>query len=80
MQPWQLLCSGLAFGVPAMAAVENKTVLAEPAATEDGPTTLRAAVELVARHFDFDVVGAGRIGTDPPAWPAEDLPARRADR
>jgi hypothetical protein len=68
-----LLAGGLALGMPARAAIAaNVTPVDNPTAN---PTTLRAAVELAGQHFGFTVVGANRIGTDTPEWPAENLPA-----
>jgi hypothetical protein len=62
-----VLCAGmLASGLPA-AAAEDKPVAA--AAADEGPKTLRDAVETVAKHFNFTVVGANRLGTGRPSWP-----------
>jgi len=80
-----LLASGLALGMPAQAAVGAPPVATGEATSQpapanagkaDNPTTLRAAVELAGQHFGFAVIGAGRLGTDPPEWPAADLPAQ----
>jgi len=70
-----LVCSALAIGLaPAAAAVEDKTIVADTAGVAaDEPTTLREAVEQMARHFDFAVIGANRLGTDAPTWPEEEL-------
>jgi hypothetical protein len=76
-----LLSGGLALGAPALAAIATKAPdLAATApvgnpAPADSPATLRDAVELAGQHFGFTVIGAGRLGTDAPEWPAEDLPA-----
>jgi hypothetical protein len=72
-----LLCAALAMGLPAVSAAavvaDQPIEAAAPGAADDGPATLRDAVQLLARHFDFTVVGASRLGTDAPSWPAEDL-------
>jgi hypothetical protein len=71
-----LLGSGLALGMPALAAIAPTTAPDRAApAPADSPATLRDAVELAGQHFGFSVIGAGRLGTDAPEWPAEDLPA-----
>ena len=82
-----LLGGGLALGMPASAALAPATApdRAVPAtapdravpttAPADAPASLRDAVELAGQHFGFTVIGAMRLGTDAPEWPAEDLPA-----
>lgn len=71
-----LLGAGLALGMPASAAIAPTTApdRAAPAPAET-PATLRDAVELAGQHFGFTVIGAMRLGTDAPEWPADDLPA-----
>ena len=62
-------------GMPALAAVQNAVPASAASAPAENPATLRDAVELAGQHFGFAVIGAGRLGTDAPEWPAEDLPA-----
>lgn len=45
---------------------------AAPQAGDDQSMSLHDAVTAVARHFDFTVVGANRLGSDTPMWPAAD--------
>ena len=72
-----LLCGALAMGLPAAsaaAAIADQPVEAAAAgAADDGSATLRDAIQLMARHFGFTVIGANRLGTDAPSWPVEDL-------
>jgi hypothetical protein len=76
-----LLSGGLAASIPASAALATRapdlaaTAPVGTPASADGPATLRDAVALAGQHFGFTVIGAGRLGTDAPEWPAEDLPA-----
>lgn len=71
-----LLSGGLALSMPASAAITPKATDQVAPAPAESPATLRDAVELAGQHFGFTVVGAGRLGTDAPEWPAEDLPAK----
>jgi hypothetical protein len=69
-----LLAGILASGLPVVAAAEDKPVAAAlPGAADQGPKTLQDAVEAVAQHFNITVIGANRLGTDRPSWPAGDL-------
>lgn len=72
-----LFCGALASGTlaaPAQAAVEDAAPAAQATAPQDDEAaSLRDAVALMARHFQFAVVGANRLGTDAPSWPAEEL-------
>jgi hypothetical protein len=72
-----LFCGALASGalvVPAQAAAEESAPAADVAAAQnDDAASLRDAVALMARHFQFSVVGANRLGTDTPSWPADEL-------
>jgi len=61
--------------MPASAAIATKAPDLAATAPVDSPATLRDAVALAGQHFGFTVIGAGRLGTDAPEWPAEDLPA-----
>jgi hypothetical protein len=86
-----LLCGGLAVSLPvALGAVTMRHKVTPPDAPPpaespapdrpaeggaDGPATIRAALQLMADHFGFTVIGANRLGNDAPSWPAEDLPA-----
>ncbi len=40
----------------------------------EAPSSLRDTVALFAKDFDVTVVGLSRVGTEPPAWPENDLP------
>ncbi|MGB8840286.1 MAG: hypothetical protein WCC64_04380 [Aliidongia sp.] len=68
-----LLGGMLTVGVPALAA-DDVSPAAIVASTSPDPAALnlRDAVGLVAQHFDFAVIGANRLGTEAPSWPAED--------
>jgi hypothetical protein len=66
-----LLSSLLTHGASAWAA-DEAPVMVDAAAAEPAAVTLRDAIVLAARHFDFTVIGANRLGTETPVWPAED--------
>jgi hypothetical protein len=85
-----LLCGGLMFGLQASSAAttarhivspggppppaESSTPSAPEDAPADGPATIKAALQEMAEHFGFALVGANRLSNDPPSWPSEDLP------
>jgi|GEM_PF-5532760 hypothetical protein len=66
-----LLSGMLAIGAPAAAATGDDAAATAPAPAA-ASMSLRDAIGLVAQHFDFTVVGANRLGSGPPVWPAED--------
>jgi hypothetical protein len=50
----------------------HPAVIAASTSPDPAALNLRDAIGLVAQHFDFAVIGANRLGTEAPRWPAED--------
>jgi hypothetical protein len=85
-----LLCGGLGFGLQVSSAAvtsrhtispgavpppaESPDSSAPAAPSTDGPATIKAALQEMADHFGFALIGANRLGNDPPSWPSEELP------
>jgi hypothetical protein len=67
-----LLLSGLLTHGASAWAADEAPVMVDAAAPEPAAVTLRDAIALAAQHFDFTVIGANRLGTEAPVWPAED--------
>jgi hypothetical protein len=65
-----LITGALTAGVPARA--DEAPVMTDATAPEPAAATLREAIALAARHFDFTVIGANRLGSEAPSWPDDD--------